>query len=195
MVQSGASRKVKGFESLALELKSRNWDIVVDERNKAFITPFENDSEKWELEVHFTNESDYLVSSRSRWYLTENQVRMLGKTFDRLNDENSIGIFGSEIGINQNLRCFEVKTLAEIETEKALDSFFETIAENTDTYGRWSETVRDAAEHIVKLSEIKELEDRIVKTDWQNEELESRLKILTEAFLREVDEESAQRAD
>lgn len=195
MVQSGASEKVEGFESLTLELKSRDWDIVVDERNKAFITPFENDSEKWELEVHFKNDSDYLVSSRSRWYLRENHAELIGRTLQRMNDEDSVSIFGTEIGINQKLRCFEVKTFSEIQSGKALDSFFETIADNTDAYGRWSGTVRDAVEFMHKLGEIKNLEDRLAETDWQNEELESRLKVLTDAFLREVDEESAQRAD
>lgn len=195
MVQSGSPKEIRGFESLTSELKSKNWDILIDKKNRAFITPFENESEKWELEVHFKNNTDYLVSSRSRWYLQEKYATLLGRTLNRMNSDFSIGVFGSELGINEDLHCFEVKTSSEFSDGKKLDSFYDTLSQNTDTYERWSDTIRSAAKHMHKLEELKDLEEKLAESNWQDEELESRLKLLSEAFLKEFDEESALRAD
>ncbi len=195
MVQSGASGEIRGFKSLATQLRKRNWDILVDNRNQAFITPFENDFEKWEMEVKFHDKSDFLVSSRSRWTIENEDTPLMTQALERLNDRNAIGTFGSHIGINEELNCFEVKTSSELAEKKTLDAFFATVYENTELYGRWSETVQKVGSQMDHLREIKDAEDVLAESGYKDAALENRLNLLSDAFLEKYDEESVLRTD
>jgi len=142
--------KKKHFKSLAEELVSREWDMSVDHYNKAFITAFENDNEKWELEVQFDSEDDYLISSRSRWKIQKEQVDVLSRVIKKMNEDYLVDIFDSEIGVNEKLYCFEVKTRGELSFENPINTLFDSIEQNTSLYGSWSNTVRKSTEIAVK---------------------------------------------
>ena len=49
----------QAFNELILELRDREWDLLIDEGSNAFITAVANEHEKWELEVQFHDESGF----------------------------------------------------------------------------------------------------------------------------------------
>ena len=118
------------FESLTRELFARDWDMSLDRKNEAFITAFENENEKWELQVNFDDEADYLVSSRSRWSIDKEEIGVVSQALNRMNSELMIDTFGSEIGVNEDLFCFEVKTRSEL-PERMLSNRFSTPSRRT----------------------------------------------------------------
>ncbi len=140
----------KRFSFLAEELVSRDWDMSIDKLNKAFITAFENENEKWELEVQFDSEDDYLISSRSRWSIGKEQIKATSRVVNRMNADYLVDTFGSEIGVNDKLYCFEVKTRGELSFERPIDSLYDAIEQNTSLYGRWSDTVRKAIQSTLQ---------------------------------------------
>jgi hypothetical protein len=183
------------FESLTRELFARDWDMSLDRKNEAFITAFENENEKWELQVNFDDEADYLVSSRSRWSIDKEEIGVVSQALSRMNSELMIDTFGSEIGVNEDLFCFEVKTRSELPEKDAVKSFFNSVEENTGLYGRWSDTVREASGNMEGLREIKKLEDQLSAAGEQDRELENRLRVMSEAFIRRIEEEDVMKTE
>ncbi len=157
MSESSDLNKKSRFNSLTEKLVSLDWDMSIDHLNEAFITAFENDNEKWELEVQFDSEDDYLVSSRSRWNIEKEQIDVMSRVIDRMNADYLVDTFGSEICVNKKLFCFEVKTRGELPMTQPIDSLFDAIEQNTSLYGRWSDTVRKAVTPPLQYSENSEL--------------------------------------
>ena len=145
MSLQGNAEATKAFNGLILELRNRDWDLLIDEGSNAFITAVANEYEKWELEVQFHDDLRFSAKSRSRWIVKDESLNRIEKVIGRLNDDNDNSNEKSIWRINKQLRSFEAITEAKRLDDEDFTYFFDAVSENTSYYQAWSDTVRKAS--------------------------------------------------
>ena len=107
-----SDRDIDGFNALIQELKYRDWDLLLNQDEFAFITAVANEHEKWELEVQFHDDSRFTTKSRSRWIVKDESLNRIERVINRLNfyDDDSNGRTISYLGKVSNC-CFRVSPM------------------------------------------------------------------------------------
>jgi len=145
MSLAASDRDIEGFNALIRELKHRDWDLLLNREEFAFITAVANEHEKWELEVQFHDDSRFTTKSRSRWIVKDESLNRIERVINRLNfyddDSNDRTIWK----IDNKLRSFEAITEAKVADDVDFSYFFDAVDENTNYYQRLSDTVRKAS--------------------------------------------------
>ena len=145
MSLAASDREIEGFNALIQELKNRDWDLLLNRDESAFITAVANEHEKWELEVQFHDDSRFTTKSRSRWIVKDESLNRIERVIKRFNfyddDSNDRTIWK----IDKRLRSFETITEAEVADNVDFSYFFDAVDENTNYYQRLSDTVRKAS--------------------------------------------------
>ena len=140
-----SDRDIDGFNALIEELKYRDWDLLLNQDEFAFITAVANEHEKWELEVQFHDDSRFTTKSRSRWIVKDESLNRIERVINRLNfyddDSNDRTIWK----IDNKLRSFEAITEAKVADDVDFSYFFDAVDENMNYYQSLSDTVRKAS--------------------------------------------------
>ena len=140
-----SDKDIDGFNALIEELKYRDWDLLLNQDEFAFITAVANEHEKWELEVQFHDDSRFTTKSRSRWIVKDESLNRIERVINRLNfyddDSNDRTIWK----INNKLRSFEAITEAKVADDVDFSYFFDAVDENMNYYQSLSDTVRKAS--------------------------------------------------
>ena len=145
MSLAASDRDIEGFNALIQELKNRDWDLLLNRDESAFITAVANEHEKWELEVQFHDDSRFTTKSRSRWIVKDESLNRIERVINRLNfydyDSNERTIWK----IDKKLRSFEAITEAKVADDVDFSYFFDAVDENMNYYQSLSDTVRKAS--------------------------------------------------
>ena len=145
MSLAASDRDVKGFNELIQELKYRDWDLLLNQDELAFITAVANEHEKWELEVQFHDDSRFTTKSRSRWVVKDNSLNRIERVIKRLNSYDDDSNDRTIWKIDKKLRSFEAITEGEVTDDVDFSYFFDAVDENTNYYQSLSDTVRKAS--------------------------------------------------
>ncbi len=145
MSLAASDRDVKGFNELIQELKYRDWDLLLNQDELAFITAVANEHEKWELEVQFHDDSRFTTKSRSRWVVKDNSLNRIERVIKRLNSYDDDSNDRTIWKIDKKLRSFEAITEGEVTDDIDFSYFFDAVDENTNYYQSLSDTVRKAS--------------------------------------------------
>ena len=145
MSLAASERDIEGFNALIRELKHRDWDLLLNREEFAFITAVANEHEKWELEVQFHDDSRFTTKSRSRWIVKDESLNRIERVINRLNfyddDSNDRTIWK----IDKKLQSFEAITEAKVADDEDFSYFFDAVDENMNYYQSLSDTVRKAS--------------------------------------------------
>ena len=145
MSLAASDRDIEGFNALIQELKNRDWDLLLNREEFAFITAVANEHEKWELEVQFHDDSRFTTKSRSRWVVKDESLNRIERAIKRFNfyddDSNDRTIWK----IDKKLQSFEAITEAKVGDDVDFSYFFDAFDENTNYYQSLSDTVRKAS--------------------------------------------------
>ena len=156
MSLAASERDIEGFNALIQELKHRDWDLLLNREEFAFITAVANEHEKWELEVQFHDDSRFTTKSRSRWIVKDESLNRIERVINRLNfyddDSNDRTIWK----INKKLQSFEAITEAKVGNDLDFSYFFDAVDENTNYYQRLSDTVRKATSIDIEYNDLTE---------------------------------------
>ena len=151
-----SDRDIESFNALIQELKNRDWDLLLNREEFAFITALANEHEKWELEVQFHDDSRFTTKSRSRWVVKDESLNRIEKAIKRFNfyddDSNDRTIWK----IDKKLQSFETITEAKIADDVDFSYFFDAVDENTNYYQRLSDTVRKASSIGIEYTDFTE---------------------------------------
>ena len=146
MSLAASDRDIEGFNALIRELKHRDWDLLLNREEFAFITAVANEHEKWELEVQFHDDSRFTTKSRSRWIVKDDSLNRIESIIDRLNFyENNDSNDNTIWKIDKKLRSFETITEAKVSDDVDFSYFFDAVDENMNYYQSLSDTVRKAS--------------------------------------------------
>jgi len=146
MSLAASDRDIEGFNELIRELKHRDWDLLLNREEFAFITAVANEHEKWELEVQFHDDSRFTTKSRSRWIVKDDSLNRIESIIDRLNFyENNDSNDNTIWKIDKKLRSFETITEAKVTDDVDFSYFFDAVDENMNYYQSLSDTVRKAS--------------------------------------------------
>ena len=140
-----SDRDIDGFNALIQELKYRDWDLLLNQDEFAFITAVANEHEKWELEVQFHDDSRFTTKSRSRWVVKDNSLNRIERVIKRLNSYDDDSNDRTIWKIDKRLRSFEAITEGEVTDDVDFSYFFDAVDENTNYYQSLSDTVRKAS--------------------------------------------------
>jgi len=153
MSLAASERDREGFNALIRELKHRDWDLLLNREEFAFITAVANENEKWELEVQFHDDSRFTTKSRSRWIVKDESLNRIERVINRLNfyddDSNDRTIWK----IDKNLQSFEAITEAKVADDVDFSYFFDAVDENMNYYQSLSDTVRKASTIGIEYSD------------------------------------------
>ena len=156
MSLAASDRDIEGFNALIQELKNRDWDLLLNREEFAFITAVANEHEKWELEVQFHDDSRFTTKSRSRWVVKDESLNRIERAIKRFNfyddDSNDRTIWK----IDKKLQSFEAITEAKVGDDVDFSYFFDAVDENTNYYQRLSDTVRKASTISVEYNDFTE---------------------------------------
>ena len=156
MSLAASDRDIEGFNALIQELKNRDWDLLLNREEFAFITAVANEHEKWELEVQFHDDSRFTTKSRSRWVVKDESLNRIERVIKRYNfyddDSNDRTIWK----IDKKLQSFEAITKAKVGDDVDFSYFFDAVDENTNYYQRLSDTVRKASTISVEYNDFTE---------------------------------------
>ena len=140
MSLAASERDREGFNALIRELKHRDWDLLLNREEFAFITAVANEHEKWELEVQFHDDSRFTTKSRSRWIVKDESLNRIERVINQLNfyddDSNDRTIWK----IDKNLQSFEAITEAKVADDVDFSYFFDAVDENMNYYQSLSDT-------------------------------------------------------
>ena len=145
MSLAASDRDIEGFNALIQELKNRDWDLLLNQDQLAFITAVANEHEKWELEVQFHDDSRFTTKSRSRWVVKDNSLNRIERVIKRLNSYDDDSNDRTIWKIDKKLRSFEAITEGEVTDDVDFSYFFDVVDENTNYYQSLSDTVRKAS--------------------------------------------------
>ena len=130
MSLAASDRDIEGFNALIQEFKNRDWDLLLNQDESAFITAVANEHEKWELEVQFHDDSRFTTKSRSRWVVKDESLNRIERAIKRFNfyddDSNDRTIWK----IDKKLQSFEAITEAKIADDVDFYYFFDAVDEN-----------------------------------------------------------------
>ena len=151
-----SDRDIEGFNALIQELNNRDWDLLLNQDEFAFITAVANEHEKWELEVQFHDDSRFTTKSRSRWIVKDESLNRIERVINRLNfyDDDSNG--RTIWKIDKKLQSFEAITEAKVGDDVDFSYFFDAVDENTNYYQRFSDTVRKASTIGIEYNDFTE---------------------------------------
>ena len=153
MSLAASDRDIEGFNALIRELKHRDWDLLLNREEFAFITAVANEHEKWELEVQFHDDSRFTTKSRSRWIVKDESLNRIERVINELNfyddDSNDRTIWK----IDKNLQSFEAITEAKVADDVDFSYFFDAVDENMNYYQSLSDTVRKASTIGIEYSD------------------------------------------
>tara|TARA_B100000131_G_scaffold28445_1_gene26793 strand:+ start:566 stop:1072 length:507 start_codon:yes stop_codon:yes gene_type:complete len=151
-----SDRDIDGFNALIQELKYRDWDLLLNQDEFAFITAVANEHEKWELEVQFHDDSRFTTKSRSRWIVKDESLNRIERVIKRLNfyDDDSNG--RTIWKIDKKLQSFEAITEAKVVDDVDFSYFFDAVDENTNYYQSLSDTVRKASTIGIEYNDYSE---------------------------------------
>ena len=156
MSLAASDRDIEGFNELIQELKNRDWDLLLNREEFAFITAVANEHEKWELEVQFHDDSRFTTKSRSRWVVKDESLNRIERAIKRFNfyddDSNDRTIWK----IDKKLQSFEAITEAKIADDVDFSYFFDAVDENTNYYQSLSDTVRKASSIGIEYNDLNE---------------------------------------
>ena len=156
MSLAASDRDIEGFNALIQELKKRDWDLLLNREEFAFITAVANEHEKWELEVQFHDDSRFTTKSRSRWVVKDESLNRIERAIKRFNfyddDSNDRTIWK----IDKKLQSFEAITEAKVGDDVDFSYFFDAVDENTNYYQRLSDTVRKASSIGIEYNDFTE---------------------------------------
>ena len=156
MSLAASDRDIEGFNALIQELKNRDWDLLLNQEEFAFITAVANEHEKWELEVQFHDDSRFTTKSRSRWVVKDESLNRIERAIKRFNfyddDSNDRTIWK----IDKKLQSFEAITEAKIADDVDFSYFFDAVDENTNYYQSLSDTVREASSINIEYNDLNE---------------------------------------
>ena len=154
MSLASSDREIEGFNALIQELKNREWDLLLNQEEFAFITAVANENEKWELEVQFHDDSRFTTKSRSRWVVKDESLNRIERVIKRFNfyddDSNDRTIWK----IDKKLQSFEAITEAKVRDDVDFSYFFDAVDENTNYYQRLSDTVRKASSIGIEYNDL-----------------------------------------
>ena len=156
MSLAASDRVVKGFNELIQELKYRDWDLLLNQDELAFITAVANEHEKWELEVQFHDDSRFTTKSRSRWVVKDNSLNRIERVIKRLNSYDDDSNDRTIWKIDKRLRSFEAITEGEVTDDVDFSYFFDAVDENTNYYQSLSDTVRKASSIGIEYNDFSE---------------------------------------
>ena len=145
MSLAASDRDIEGFNALIRELKHRDWDLLLNREEFAFITAVANEHEKWELEVQFHDDSRFTTKSRSRWIVKDESLNRIEREIKRYNFYDNVSNDRTIWKIDKKLQSFEAITEAKIADDVDFSYFFDAVDENTNYYQRLSDTVRKAS--------------------------------------------------
>ena len=156
MSLAASERDREGFNALIRELKHRDWDLLLNREEFAFITAVANEHEKWELEVQFHDDSRFTTKSRSRWVVKDESLNRIERVIKRFNfyddDSNDRTIWK----IDKKLQSFEAITKAKVGDDVDFSYFFDAVDENTNYYQSLSDTVRKASSIGIEYNDLNE---------------------------------------
>ena len=156
MSLAASDRDIEGFNALIQELKNREWDLLLNQEEFAFITAVANENEKWELEVQFHEDSRFTTKSRSRWVVKDESLNRIERAIKRFNfyddDSNDRTIWK----IDKKLQSFEAITEAKVGDDVDFSYFFDAVDENTNYYQSLSDTVREASSINIEYNDLNE---------------------------------------
>ena len=168
MSLAASERDREGFNALIRELKHRDWDLLLNREELAFITAVANEHEKWELEVQFHDDSRFTTKSRSRWIVKDESLNRIERVINRLNfyddDSNDRTIWK----IDKNLQSFEAITEAKVADDVDFSYFFDAVDENMNYYQSLSDTVRKASTIGIEYNDYTEENSIIPKRTIKN---------------------------
>ena len=156
MSLAASDRDREGFNSLIQELKNRDWDLLLNQDESAFITAVANEHEKWELEVQFHDDSRFTTKSRSRWIVKDESLNRIDRVINRLNFYDEDSNDRTFWKIDKRLRSFEAITEAKVGNDLDFSYFFDAVDENTNYYQRLSDTVRKATSIDIEYNDLTE---------------------------------------
>ena len=156
MSLAASDRDIEGFNALIQELKNRDWDLLLNQEEFAFITAVANENEKWELEVQFHDESRFTTKSRSRWIVKDNSLNRIEGVIKRLNSYDGDSNDRTIWTIDKRLRSFEAITEAKVGNDLDFSYFFDAVDENTNYYQSLSDTVRRASSINIEYNDLNE---------------------------------------
>ena len=145
MSLAASDRDIEGFNALIQELKNRDWDLLLNQDESAFITAVANEHEKWELEVQFHDDSRFTTKSRSRWVVKDESLNRIERVINRLNFYDYDSCERTIWKIDKKLRSFEAITEAKVSDDVDFSYFFDAVDENMNYYQSLSDTVRKAS--------------------------------------------------
>ena len=151
-----SDRDIDGFNALIQELKYRDWDLLLNQDEFAFITAVANEHEKWELEVQFHDDSRFTTKSRSRWIVKDESLNRIEREINRLNFYDDYSNERTIWKIDKNLQSFEAITEAKVGDDVDFSYFFDAVDENTNYYQRLSDTVRKASSIGIEYNDFTE---------------------------------------
>ena len=168
MSLAASDRDMEGFNALIQELKKRDWDLLLNREEFAFITAVANENEKWELEVQFHDDSRFTTKSRSRWIVKDESLNRIERVINRLNfyddDSNDRTIWK----IDKNLQSFEAITEAKVGDNVDFSYFFDAVDENTNYYQSLSDIVRKASSIGIEYNDFTQEKDIIPQRTTKN---------------------------
>ena len=156
MSLAASDRDIEGFNALIRELKHRDWDLLLNREEFAFITAVANEHEKWELEVQFHDDSRFTTKSRSRWIVKDESLNRIERVINRLNFYDEDSNDRTFWKIDKRLRSFEAITEAKVGNDLDFSYFFDAVDENTNYYQRLSDTVRKATSIDIEYNDLTE---------------------------------------
>ena len=145
MSLAASDRDIEGFNALIQELKNRDWDLLLNRDESAFITAVANEHEKWELEVQFHDDSRFTTKSRSRWIVKDESLNRIERVINKLNFYDDKSNDRTIWKIDKNLQSFEAITEAKVADDVDFSYFFDAVDENMNYYQSLSDTVRKAS--------------------------------------------------
>ena len=100
----------KAYRTTIDGLRELGWkDLALDSKRKGINARFQGENDIWELLIHFRNEGNYLITSRSTWKVQNNTSDLVQHLVEKINHGNPKHDF------RMNDRgSFEVKTSANI---------------------------------------------------------------------------------
>ena len=168
MSLAASERDREGFNALIRELKHRDWDLLLNREEFAFITAVANEHEKWELEVQFHDDSRFTTKSRSRWIVKDESLNRIERVINQLNFYDDGSNERTIWKIDKNLQSFEAITEAKVADDVDFSYFFDAVDENMNYYQSLSDTVRKASTIGIEYSDYTEENSIILKRTIKN---------------------------
>ena len=156
MSLASSDREIEGFNALIQELKNREWDLLLNQEEFAFITAVANENEKWELEVQFHDDSRFTTKSRSRWVVKDESLNRIERAIKRFNFYDDYSNDRTIWKIDKKLQSFEAITEAKVGDDVDFSYFFDAVDENTNYYQSLSDTVREASSINIEYNDLNE---------------------------------------